>query len=135
MRKDAVVRNIINIREENHEDLFVIQSRKENRNLFIFFPIFILFVSQLRVYFELHLCLFTIIAIIQPTIGQTGSLSVSNKPNKPVGLIPLSQGGAILTVLINNGRGQRSQRAQSTTSHTYIDKHTWNFWQTCLAIK
>ena len=28
-------------REGNHEELFVIQSRKENRNVFIFFPVFI----------------------------------------------------------------------------------------------
>lgn len=39
--KDRVVGKIIDIRERNHEDLFVIQSRKENRNVFIFFLIFI----------------------------------------------------------------------------------------------
>lgn len=41
MMKDGVVGNIKNMGEENHEDLFVIQSRKENRNVFIFFLIFI----------------------------------------------------------------------------------------------
>ena len=56
-------------REGNHEELFVIQSRKENRKVFIFSPIFISHpLCQLLVYFELHLCLFT---IIPHTIGQT----------------------------------------------------------------